>query len=307
MKGPTLSVLITYHNERELLTEALQSLLSQPAPPDEVLVYDDASSSPPHRYIPAGAEVRVVRADTNRGPAHGRNALLREATGEYVHFHDSDDLFVEGWSVAVRERLNASHPDVVLTEIASFDPDGTQHDRIVGLDQMIAGLDPVSFAITHSVLVPCVTCKRVLFESIGGYSEALWQSEDFEAHVRLLHAARTVEVVDQTLVRIRSRPESRSRSRQDEVWTGTVEAIEMLTADIPDLYQQELADKAAMAGSKLFMLGDIRGAKRAFALAGRHATPTFAGRSIWYRLLARTLGPIAAERIAAVRGRPPQA
>jgi len=41
---PTISVLITYYNERELLTECLRSLAAQTQLPDEILIYDDAST-----------------------------------------------------------------------------------------------------------------------------------------------------------------------------------------------------------------------------------------------------------------------
>ncbi|MGH7198477.1 MAG: glycosyltransferase family 2 protein, partial [Candidatus Omnitrophota bacterium] len=39
-------MLITYHNEGELLTECLDTLLSGPDTPDEILIYDDASGDP---------------------------------------------------------------------------------------------------------------------------------------------------------------------------------------------------------------------------------------------------------------------
>src|SRR6185437_15089588 len=98
----TLSVLITYYNERELLRECLQSLVAQEFPPDEVLIYDDASRHPAADYLIPGLPVRVLRGDVNVGPSRARNELWQAARGEYVHFHDSDDWFDETWSSRLR-------------------------------------------------------------------------------------------------------------------------------------------------------------------------------------------------------------
>src|SRR5437867_2048704 len=84
---PTIAVLITYHNEGRLLTECLDSLLTQADRPKEILVYDDASDVPAEEQVPDGADVRVIRSTRNTGPARGRNALLRAAESEFLHFH----------------------------------------------------------------------------------------------------------------------------------------------------------------------------------------------------------------------------
>src|SRR5437867_4136279 len=93
----TLGVLITYYGERDLLRECVESLLVSGEAPDEILVYDDASEWPARDYIPKGASVKVIRGAVNRGPAHGRNVLLRTSRSDYVHFHDADDLFHHDW------------------------------------------------------------------------------------------------------------------------------------------------------------------------------------------------------------------
>ena len=82
----SLSVLIPYYNERELLTETLKSLLSQAETPDEVLVYDDGSREPPDAWIPPEFDVRVIRGGVNRGPGFARNRLLDASRCDYVHF-----------------------------------------------------------------------------------------------------------------------------------------------------------------------------------------------------------------------------
>src|SRR5687767_10030401 len=84
--GPAISVLITYFNEGPLLRECIESVGSQLAGSDEILVYDDASSARPDEFLPLDIPVTLIRGDRNAGPAHGRNVLLRAASSEFVHF-----------------------------------------------------------------------------------------------------------------------------------------------------------------------------------------------------------------------------
>src|ERR1700730_15948409 len=109
----TIGILITYWNERELLTECLESIGQQIDRVDEVLVYDDASDYPAKDYLPPGSITRVIRGDRNRGPSYGQNALLASSRSEYVHFHDADDLILPGWCARLRAELVASNVDVV--------------------------------------------------------------------------------------------------------------------------------------------------------------------------------------------------
>ena len=75
-----LSVLITYHNEGELLTECLESLFQQEDRPDEVLIYDDASSVPAEKFVKY-FPVKIIRGEKNKGPAIGRNKLWQKRPG----------------------------------------------------------------------------------------------------------------------------------------------------------------------------------------------------------------------------------
>ena len=59
--GPSLSVLITYHDEGKMLTECIDSLLAGAIRPSEIVVYDDHSSREANSFVPQGFPVRVVR------------------------------------------------------------------------------------------------------------------------------------------------------------------------------------------------------------------------------------------------------
>jgi glycosyltransferase involved in cell wall biosynthesis len=295
----TLGVLITYHNERELLRECLESLCVQRDVPEEVLIYDDASDFPACDYVPREMACRIIRGEVNRGPAYGRNVLLRASRSDYIHFHDADDLFHPEWCPRVRQVIEESNADVILTEICSMENDRVVCDRVLGLDRLRGGRDLVRFCIEGAVLTPAGTYRRSCVVAIGGYREQLWQSEDFDFHIRLAASGVSYKIIREPLVIIRLRASGRSRN-QVEVWASAVEAITFLSKELPSDYYPILAEKAAYCGSVLFRLGAHTVARKAFQLAHELGPPTFRGRRALYRGMAKLFGPLVAERMGSL-------
>ena len=293
----SLSILITYHNEKELLTECLKSLSGQLDPCDEILIYDDASQFPPQKFIPRGVQVRVFREETNRGPAYGRNFLLAKARGEYVHFHDADDWFNEGWSRRIRRVLISSPCDVIFTEVNSFKQGKLVSPEVIGLKKITSPEKLLPFCVENFMLVPSGTYRKDLVQKMGGYRESLWQSEDFDFHVRLANQNPRFELIVEPLVSIRLREESRSQKR-NEALGDAVKALELLRAEVPTQYHQTLAQKASKLGSELFELGYRKKAREAFKLAKDLGHPTFDHKPGFYQKVANHGGQEVAEWVA---------
>ncbi len=291
----TIGVLITYHNEGELLRECLNSLRAQQDGPDEVLIYDDASDFPAHQYVPKEISCRMIRGEANRGPACGRNELLRASRTDYIHFHDADDLFHPDWCRRVRQVIEQSNADVILTEICSMKDGRAVCQQVLGLERLTADSDLVRFCIDAAVLATAGTYRRSSVVAIGGYREQLWQSEDFDFHIRLAASGVSWRVITEPLI-IRLRSSGRSRN-QVEVWSSAIEAIGFLSKELPSNYHPDLAERAADCGSVLFRLGARTEARKAFHLAYELCPPTFKGQRRLYRAVAKSFGPLVAERV----------
>ena len=296
---PTLAILIPYHNEGALLTRCLNSLRDQSTPVDEILIYDDASSLPPEPYIPQGLPVRVVRGAVNIGPGRGRNILLRQTRARFIHFHDADDSFAPGWAGSVLTALTNDSLDAVFTDISFANDLGIYVDRMLGLDAIHKGQDLVSFCIRGVMLTPAGTYRRDIVDAIGGYREALWQSEDWDFHIRLAARGIHFDVLPEPLVVMHRRPDSRSEERR-EVLDSTLQAIRLLASEIPARYQKDLSEVAAHAGSVLFRLGAHSDARAAFRLARRLGPATLESEPYSYRVLSQIAGQECAEWVGYV-------
>jgi len=106
--GPKVSVIIPAFNAAEHIATALEALISQTWKNTEILVVDDLSSDATPDIVSAFSErdprIRLIRAQENRGSYVARNLALREATGEFVTTHDSDD-----WSHPQKLEIQARH------------------------------------------------------------------------------------------------------------------------------------------------------------------------------------------------------
>jgi len=112
----SISVIIPSYNRAGLIGETLRSLLNQTVPAKEIIVVDDGSTDGTAEAVEREFSVfseqftalhkpssvfsvpsvvkpslRVIRQQ-NAGPGAARNRGLAEATGEFIHFFDSDDI-----------------------------------------------------------------------------------------------------------------------------------------------------------------------------------------------------------------------
>jgi glycosyltransferase involved in cell wall biosynthesis len=294
---PSLGVLITYHNEGTLLTDCLRSLQRQAAPPDEIIVFDDASALGAAAFIPADCQAQVIRAERNLGPAAGRNRLLGASRSEWVHFHDADDLFLPAWSERVRAVLEPG-TDCVFTEVETVHENGEHHASVLGLTELISSADLLAFSLRHSLLTPAGTYRRTRLLELGGYNERLWQSEDFEFHVRLALHLKRWTALPESLVRVRVRAAGRSR-RQIEVWRSAGQAVRELEEQVPRSHWPDLAACAQRVGNQLLQLRQYDAAREALRRAqSLGLQPADAARGV--HRLARRLGLPAAYWLAAL-------
>ena len=88
----TVSAVIPTFNRLGYLRRAIDSVLAQTVPVNEVLVVDDGSTDGTANALAAeyGARVRVVR-QANTGVSGARRRGVQEARGDWIAFLDSDD------------------------------------------------------------------------------------------------------------------------------------------------------------------------------------------------------------------------
>ena len=95
-RAPRVSVLLTAYNRAPYIASSIESVLAQTLRDFELIITDDRSSDGTvdiaETYARRDSRIRVFRNERNLGDYANRNHAASFATGEFLKFHDSDDL-----------------------------------------------------------------------------------------------------------------------------------------------------------------------------------------------------------------------
>lgn len=120
---PKVSIIIPVYNAEKYLSRALDSVTSQSFLDVEVICVNDGSTDTSllilQEYQRRDKRINIITQDNSGGSA-ARNAGLARATGEYVMFLDSDDVYAKNVVTAAYNRAVKTGVDVVLYNFARF-------------------------------------------------------------------------------------------------------------------------------------------------------------------------------------------
>ena len=92
-----VSIIMPAYNAGEFIEEAIQSVMNQSYTDWELIIVDDCSSDNTNAIVSEYAEKdsRIIceKNDVNSGAAVSRNRAIELATGDYMAFLDSDDVW----------------------------------------------------------------------------------------------------------------------------------------------------------------------------------------------------------------------
>jgi glycosyltransferase involved in cell wall biosynthesis len=247
---PDISVIIPAYNRAGLIGETLRSLLNQTLPAKEIILVDDGSTDGTAEAVEREFSVfreqfsgnsksnipnpifKILR-QANTGPGAARNRGLAEATGEFIHFFDSDDiaspnkhevqlkaLLETGADVAygpwVKGRFAPNQAQAVASgelSVASLDSVDTRYhlpaiiysgftpEGPVLQAQGLPQGDLVRALLTNWSVIPhACLFRRSILEEVGGFPEAIWVGEDQLLFLRCLLAGAKVVHTPETMV-----------------------------------------------------------------------------------------------------------
>lgn len=177
-----ISIIIPTFNRCDFIHSAIESAINQ-SEIVEIIVVDDGSSDNTENVVKSIDYPIKYFYQNNKGVSAARNLGIREASGDYLIFLDSDDIITPD-KIDIQAKILNSNSDVsiVYSRWRTTLIDGTEL-REVGIDH------------TPNVL-PTLLCKNIvvihscLFRSdairqIGGFDEDLIQLEDWDLLLRL--------------------------------------------------------------------------------------------------------------------------
>ena len=189
--GRSFGVVVTSYNSGLLAVDAVLSCLQQTVPFDEIVVVDDCSTDDSADLLAElelrFAQVRLVRLDTNLGPAAARHIGLTRAGTDFVTQLDGDDLYwptkLEGEArVLAGDLTRVAFSDVLLAESPT-------HHALEDTALFYGSAEPgqlYTHLLAREGMIPRdLTFARDSYFAAGGYDLTGSLYEDWEFKLRL--------------------------------------------------------------------------------------------------------------------------
>jgi hypothetical protein len=195
--SPTFSVIIPAYNRAALLRQSLESVFQQNFRDIEVIVVDDGSTDDFSSIIAEfGPRVTFLR-QSNSGPGAARNIGATAATGEYLAFLDSDDLWFP-WTLSTYANViaQAAAPSFFtaapfrfrdVSELLAVTPEPLQTEIF---SDYYASSDAWRWFGASSFIV-----RRSTFNAVQGFHGARINGEDADLAMRLGVSSSFVSIV----------------------------------------------------------------------------------------------------------------
>jgi glycosyltransferase involved in cell wall biosynthesis len=252
----SISAVIPARNAEATLARALESVLAQTRPPDEIIVVDDASSDGTARMARSYADqgVSLLSLRERRGAAAARNVGIAGAKGQWIAFLDADD---EWLPVKLEKQAGAisANPEAPFVFCASeeFSSDGQSlGDTFRGWPVTVGSEAWKALMVCNFVQTSTVVARRALLLQLGGFDETLKVAEDQDMWIRLALAGTPV-YVPESLACVHVRPNSLSTWSLADQHAYTLPMIERHLDRLRDILSR--SEVRAIMGARLHKIG----------------------------------------------------
>jgi glycosyltransferase involved in cell wall biosynthesis len=274
---PTVSVILPAYNRNKYLRFAVQSVYAQTYTDWEMIVADDGSGEDTRAYLQslADSRVRIVWLPHSGNPSRVRNAAIDAATGRYLAFLDSDDIWaptkLDKQLGALHECLNSRWSYTACDQIdADGNPVPKKNPRPIVRPE--GWIFEQLLTLKIGIAMPTVVAERTLVAEAGGFDE---QQRFGEFHDLCLRLAMKGEVVavKEALCSVRTHDEHYSSDRVADHagWMRLYEKMAAFTA-VPRLRAHCARMRAATSlkmAREQGARGDFRGAWSTLRAASR--------------------------------------
>lgn len=182
--NPLVSVIIPTYNRGWIIKEAVDSVLSQDFLGFEIIVVDDGSTDNTQDILSAYKNDIKVLKHNNQGVSAARNRGIALASGRFIAFLDSDDLWMPNKLSMQVDFLNINKEALICQTEEIWIRKNVrvnQKKRHKKLSGMIFEPSLCLCMVSPSA----VMIKRELFEAVGLFDESLPACEDYDLWLRI--------------------------------------------------------------------------------------------------------------------------
>lgn len=177
---PLVTIVTPAYNAQRTIKETIQSVLNQTYSNWEMIIVDDCSNDKTKQIINSFKDKRIkpIFLNENKRVAHARNVAIKAATGEYIAFLDSDDLWEQSKLEKQVTFMQANQYDFTYTNYNVIDEEGTFVKDIITNRYEIdyKTLLKSNFIGCLTIMISAKIIKKHLMPKIGHEDYATWLS-----------------------------------------------------------------------------------------------------------------------------------
>lgn len=185
----TISVIIPTYNREKQIKRAIESVIRQTYGALEIIIVDDGSTDNTEDVVCQIEErkIKYVR-QKNQGACVARNRGIKEASGDYIAFLDSDDEWVSNKLERQMSHINNVGSEVSVCNYVIENNNKTKvamsniHSEVFTLNELLN----YNYITTGAILI-----KRELLQKVGMFDEKMPRYQDWELALRI---ARKTEI-----------------------------------------------------------------------------------------------------------------
>jgi glycosyltransferase involved in cell wall biosynthesis len=183
-KKPQVSVIIPTYNRGWIIKEAIDSVLAQDYAEFELIVVDDGSTDHTADVLDSYRNVIKVLSQKNKGVSAARNRGIAEASGKFIAFLDSDDLWLSQ-KLSAQIEFFTQTPDALICQTEEV---WIRNGLIVNPKKRHKKPSGMIFepSLALCLVSPsAVMIRRSLLEIVGNFDETLPACEDYDLWLRI--------------------------------------------------------------------------------------------------------------------------
>ena len=213
-----VSVVMPAHNSEHFIAESIASVQAQTFANWELIVSDDGSSDRTCAIVKALASrdprIRLISSPINQGPAVSRNASITAATGRYIAFLDSDDLWT---SDKLEKQLAFMKARSLAFSYTGYSAIDEASQKPVHVNR---GKSTVTYQdlLAHQTTIGCLTVMFDTTQCGKPLMPEIQRRQDYALWLKILRLGFTAERLDEQLAVYRVRRHSVSRNKIRAAW-----------------------------------------------------------------------------------------
>lgn len=243
----SISVIIAVYNGENCIGKAIDSVINQTCPVNEIIVINDGSTDGTLCVVKEKYPDVILLEQANSGVASARNHGVDRATSEWIMFLDADDWY---YPTRVESHVNMLKKNPSLDFLTGdFDYVGTDHVRLRGsMESTLAGRKILAgtpsddqyvmqgsvmgeFIASHFGDTHTLTVRKCDFIELGGYPVMYKVCEDVHFLSRLVLKSEKAGVYCKPMAAYHIHDNSATRKNPLAAQYQTVSAMESLSFD----------------------------------------------------------------------------